>query len=117
MFRPRRLGLTSRSRRSARLLWRRSRLVDFLFGFLHRRLEILFDHLHFLLDHVELWFDGLAQVLSRLLKALDRFPDLSSDLWQLLRAKEQKRNDENDQYFAGTQSEHGSTQRVVMSHR
>ena len=51
---------------------------------------------------VELWLNRLAQVFRRFLETFHRFADLSSDLGQLLRTEQQKRDDQDDEYFAST---------------
>jgi len=56
-------------------------------------LEILLDHFHFLLNHVDLRLNRLSQVIRRFLEPFDRFSDLPADLRQLLGAEQQKRDD------------------------
>lgn len=81
--------------------------VDFFFRLFERCLEVLFRHFDFLLNEIQLGLDGFPQIFRYFLESLKGFSDLPSYLRQLLGAKEEKRNHENDKDFAYSQSEHG----------
>lgn len=78
------IRLAERSGSLFRLLTRSS---NFFFGFFHGRLKVLFDHFHFLVNHVQFRLHRLAKILGGVFKALDGFADLTSDFRELFWTK------------------------------
>ena len=98
------LGLLGQTRFLCPVLYARCCVVNLFFRFLHRRLEILLHHFHFLLNHVELRLNRLLQIVRRFFKSFHGLAHLTPDLRQLLGPEEQERNDQDYENFTSAKT-------------